>query len=114
LLGQTEQGDERHDRPRQEGGHRREVLLLMSYDVHYLDTQTGERRVQHFDLPWTEGSIHWHTEGNFGCDCNRGSAFFPDEDIECNLELKNRFVIELIEGEGVYKDCFEDLNPGNV
>ena len=26
-------------------------------------------------MPWTDGTLYWWTEGNYGCDCNRYLAF---------------------------------------
>ena len=47
----------------------------MGYDAHITDTTTGETRVSRMDLDWHEASDFWWSEGNFACDCNRGTEF---------------------------------------
>jgi hypothetical protein len=78
------------------------------YTVHYIDRQTGDRVAEHFDFPWKDHSEFWHTAGNFGCDCNRGTAFvgagllppLEEEETRCSYpgyEMGNRFLIERVQ-----------------
>lgn len=45
------------------------------YTVTLRDTTTGETRERHMPYEW---SAFWWTDGNFGCDCNRGDVFHDD------------------------------------
>lgn len=48
----------------------------MKYKVLIRKNATGEERFYSMDdIEWDESSEFWWTEGNFGCDCNRGSSF---------------------------------------
>lgn len=70
----------------------------MPYQVQITDTKTGESRMASYPtLSWEKHSLFWWTDGNFGCDCNRGDAFArakeePDLDLECCGE--NRFRVD--------------------
>lgn len=58
----------------------------MSYKVEIRNNETGEIRIKEMNLEWSDGSLFWWTEGNFGCDCNREMQFGTDkefDDIEC-------------------------------
>lgn len=58
------------------------------YLVELIDSTTGE--VRWFKINWPgaswhkkdhpEGDLFWWTEGNFGCDCNRGMSFVRAQD----------------------------------
>lgn len=71
----------------------------MAYEVEIIDTATGERRVAKIPYEWgsDDGDAHWWTEGNFGCDCNRGMVFDkaggqePGEHPCWSASGKNRF-----------------------
>jgi hypothetical protein len=51
----------------------------MGYEVTIRKNDTGEVRRYAMDFDWDkdEGQtdLFWWTDGNFGCDCNRGSSF---------------------------------------
>lgn len=52
----------------------------MNYTVRIKDNSTGEIRKCKIDLEWTESSVFWWTDGNFGCDCNREVQFMRATD----------------------------------
>lgn len=59
----------------------------IGYEVAIRKNSTGETRKYQVDLEWHESSLFWWTEGNFGCDCNRGTEFLraggePTDDYE--------------------------------
>lgn len=59
-----------------------------TYTVHIIDTTTGEARDCPMSIDWgdDESAVFWWTEGNFGCDCNRGLVFHDyDIDPDCNV-----------------------------
>jgi hypothetical protein len=51
----------------------------MTYKVEIRKNATGEVRVCQMALEWDKGDgrtdIFWWTDGNFACDCNRGTVF---------------------------------------
>lgn len=72
------------------------------YTVSITDTTTGETRERTYDDlgEWDEGSEYWWTDGNFGCDCNRGLEFGRaggidyDDNITCNpYPEPNRYTV---------------------
>lgn len=50
------------------------------YDVQMRDNLTGEERLVPMEMEWHDSSLFWWTDGNFGCDCNRGIVFAGDDD----------------------------------
>ena len=53
----------------------------MSYTAFIRDNISGEVRESFHDLEWHgDGSLYWWTEGNMGCDCNRGLIFHDHAD----------------------------------
>lgn len=79
----------------------------VTYVVRIKDTKTGEVRVMPETLDWgieKGGSYFWWTEGNYGCDCNRGMEFdraggVPEEEVQereypCNTGVKRYQVLE--------------------
>jgi len=56
----------------------------MKYSVVMRNNETDEvRTIPAWDLDW-DGSIFWWTEGNAGCDCNRGHLWFGNyEERDC-------------------------------
>jgi hypothetical protein len=67
------------------------------FDVHFYNTQTGERRVYchpygYSDNPY-EHLFGW-TDGNYSCDCNRSLLMYDHEkELPCSGE-KNVIIIE--------------------
>ena len=45
------------------------------YIITIRNNATGECRDIRHALEWSESSVFWLTEGNFGCDCNRWLDF---------------------------------------
>jgi hypothetical protein len=71
----------------------------MSYRVTIKDTKTGETVTSLQNFEWSDGSLYWWTEGNFGCDCNRNMQFqrakgIKEENIEDIKCGDDRFFIE--------------------
>ncbi len=63
----------------------------MSYVVKIRDNATKEIRSALQDFDWSDSSLFWWTEGNFGCDCNRmdefkraGGELCTDNEAECS------------------------------
>lgn len=103
----------------------------MSYRVQIIDTKTGEVRWAHVEWDWFKpdgrDDLHWWTDGNFGCDCNRSLEFeragggCPDvdddvDDVPCSAGGSNRFRVthaELPDGSRVEIDgpTGEDAAP---
>lgn len=51
----------------------------MSYKILLRDNKTKAEQLVDLGVEWDENSLHWLTEGNFGCDCNRGGLMgHPD------------------------------------
>jgi hypothetical protein len=81
----------------------------MAYDVVIRDNRTGEAVTKRMDLDWNgNATLWWWTEGNFGCDCNRGFQFalakevsdkeFWERDRPCGRERYS--VIEAVLADG--------------
>ena len=47
----------------------------LTYDIVVRKNATGEERVYQCGLDWLDHTEFFLTEGNFGCDCNRGICF---------------------------------------
>lgn len=48
----------------------------MNYSVEIRNNATGETVTYAMkNIAWQDWSTYWWTEGNFGCDCNRGQSF---------------------------------------
>ena len=47
----------------------------MGYTIRIRNNETQEVRKAALELPWENHTHFWLTEGNYGCDCNRGLAF---------------------------------------
>lgn len=77
------------------------------YEVEITDTTTGETRVERHEDDWDDGLEYLWSDGNFGCDCNRGLFFgraggSDGFDGPCGL---TRFTIVVkVDGEIVYDD----------
>ena len=66
-----------------------------TYPIAVKDTETGEVRRMDFPLyghdrgTKPEDNLFWWSEGNFGCDCNRGDVFHDiggeerDDEAQC-------------------------------
>ena len=63
----------------------------MTYSVLVIKNATKEERIVPIGdgIEWGDGSHHWLTEGNFGCDCNR-AILFGDDNEECG---ESRYLI---------------------
>jgi len=74
----------------------------MHYKVLIQDNQTKERVEYSLSFDWDgENSLYWWTEGNFGCDCNRGMSFMrakgiPEEQIDSPCSENKYRVIKAI------------------
>lgn len=56
----------------------------MKYTVEIIDTRSGETRLVErptYDLRANGLKFYW-SEGNMGCDCNRGPLFYGDDDLK--------------------------------
>lgn len=100
----------------------------MSYLAYITDKQTGETRACHMDLEWQESSPFWWGDGNYRCDCNRGSTFAraggedvdaldDDEDDERFPCGRERYSVSCISDDGdvLYEDSpskAEDAQDG--
>lgn len=84
----------------------------MSYQVKIIDTKTGEARMHTMDLNWFHedgaGSEYWWTDGNFGCDCNRGLEFIRASGREPTDEEFEQIVCN----QGRYRVPFAVLDDG--
>lgn len=78
----------------------------MSYTVRIQHKPTGEVRAISTDWEWGEGSVWAWTEGNFGCDCNRGLLFYQDSDADCEITCNS--------GDNVYAVIDVTLPNGRV
>jgi hypothetical protein len=88
----------------------------MSFVVHIRSAETGEVRSFVDDAEWNEGPSFGWTEGNFGCDCNRGLQFFGSEfdfdsmdDDECDKLTPcghSRYAVRVVSlaGEVLFQD----------
>jgi len=47
----------------------------VTYSFHVRDNRTGEVRLYEMGCEWFDHTVWFLTEGNFGCDCNRGESF---------------------------------------
>jgi len=62
----------------------------MKYKVKIRNNETKEIRIcDQRSLDWDrnndEGQLFWWTEGNFGCDCNRGAEFERAKDMSYDI-----------------------------
>lgn len=48
---------------------------MTTYKFNVRDNRTGEVRLYDMNCEWFDHSEFFLTEGNFGCDCNRGQSF---------------------------------------
>lgn len=75
------------------------------------------------DVEWTDSSVFWWTEGNFGCDCNRGSSFlraggpgpaddphWNNVDFDCGDTAYSVLYCELADGRRVPIDAAEVMH----
>ncbi len=69
----------------------------MSYTVHILNTETNELREYYERLEWRDFHYFMWEEGNFSCDCNRGSMF-DDGDYPCSEGLFE--VVKIVNEDG--------------
>lgn len=50
-------------------------ILDMKYKARIIDTKTGESRTFETTTEYPDSLEFYWTDGNFGCDCNRGYSF---------------------------------------
>ena len=65
----------------------------VSYNVIMTDNESGETKSCRLDLPWEDGSAYWWREGNYSCDCNRVSVFYPNLDEEPDECTESKFTV---------------------
>lgn len=74
----------------------------MSYKMKITDTTTGQSVITTQPGDWSEDLRFFWTDGNFGCDCNRGREFMranglPPGEFACSSSTGvQRFEIELL------------------
>jgi len=87
----------------------------MSYSVRIRNNETQETRTFEEPGDWHEGSIHWWTNGNMGCDCNLRALFHgtaTSVDSLCGVDGYTVRDITLPDGTVVQieeQDLIEDL-----
>lgn len=60
---------------------------VVTYSFQLKDNRTGEVRLYDMTCEWLDHTRWFLTEGNFGCDCNRGQSFaraggISEEDLD--------------------------------
>lgn len=72
----------------------------MGYSVFIKNNETLEIREYKEKLDWDDSSEYWWTDGNMGCDCNRGICFDMANGVDVTInEYKcgeSKFSIEKI------------------
>lgn len=84
----------------------------MTYKVAIRNNATMEVRIADKDLEWHEASEFWWTDGNFGCDCNRGDEWqraigTKEDDLvdtDCGHEKYSVLYVEFPDGKRINID----------
>ena len=84
---------------------------MSGYNAHITDTTTGETRVVFRDWEWDDGADFWWSEGNFGCDCNRGNEYHDGGENPCG---DGRYTVRCVSIDGVtlYEDAKQKQTNG--
>jgi hypothetical protein len=91
----------------------------MPYTVRLRNNATREVRDIAMTDDWCDGFRFLWSDGNFGCDCNRGLFFAeaagepePDPDVHCGSELFTAIEAALPSGERIPLDDDEPAHAG--